>query len=457
MFKRGLIATAFLFLAIIAYTHSQGLRLAFFVFLPMLLIALLFFFEEDYRRLLPYGVFLWGAIFLVFFIRFPSFEKIVLGAGCVGMGFWVWSYHGAWKRKVAAKAGAREVALGELEALKQKHQSRLESLHHLEKQVAGLLDLFEIARDFNDCLSFETMAGIFSERVMPELAFTHLELILIEKKPDGEPSYRLFEVGTKEAKRDERREELTEREKRWVEDLKTAKTFLQDGCCWIFPLMVDGGLSACFVVEGAQADDLAKFEVLAAYMTLQVKKIRLYETVKELSIQDGLTGVFVRRHFLERFDEELKRSIKFNLPLTVLMLDIDHFKRYNDAHGHLAGDATLRQVASLLRESLRKVDIVARYGGEEFIIVTPETRGEIAAEVAERIRSNIARHNFKIYNDETRVTVSIGAASFPEDVHEWPWKIKEPELAAHLIAEADKALYRAKEEGRNRVVLFREL
>ncbi len=457
MYKRGLAATAFLFLTVVVYTHSQGLRVAFFVFLPMMLIAILFLFEQEYRRLLPFSFLLFLGVYGVFFIRVPSAEKITLGAGCVLAAAWVWNYHRLWQLKITHKTAGSETSFGELEALKQKHQSRLESLHHLEKQVAGLLDLFEIARDFNDCLSFETMAGIFSEKVMPELAFTRLELILVEKKTEGETVYRLFEVSGQDSRQEKFREVLNDQERRWVDELTASKTLLQEGGVWVFPLTTDGGLTACLAVEGAHADDLAKFEVLAAYMTLQVKKIRLYETVRELSIQDGLTGVFVRRHFMERFEEELKRSIKFNLPLAVLMLDIDHFKRYNDAHGHLAGDATLRQVASLLRESVRKVDIVARYGGEEFVIVTPETKGDVAAEVAERIRSNIARHNFKVFNVETRVTVSIGIAAFPEDVREWPSKIKESDLSTHLIVEADKSLYRAKEEGRNRVVLFREL
>ncbi len=230
---------------------------------------------------------------------------------------------------------------------------------------------------------------------------------------------------------------------------------LKLGDSWLFPLMSDGKLTACLVVHGANKDDLAKFEVLSAFMTLHVKKVDLYETVKELAIRDGLTGVFVRRHFVERFEEELRRSDKYGLPLAVLMLDIDHFKRYNDEYGHLAGDATLKQVASLLRESLRQVDIVARYGGEEFVMVLPETRWEGAVEVAERIRSSIARHNFKIYSQGTRVTVSIGVSLYPSGkVHMAGKNINE--TVETLIHAADKALYRAKEEGRNRVILNQE-
>jgi diguanylate cyclase (GGDEF)-like protein len=226
---------------------------------------------------------------------------------------------------------------------------------------------------------------------------------------------------------------------------------------WVFPLILEGEVNAILGVEGASSEDLVKFEVLVSHLVLQVKKIRLYETVKELSIVDGLTGVYVRRHFLERLDEELKRTIKYQLPLAVLMLDIDHFKRYNDEFGHLVGDATLKEVASLLRESLRKVDIVARYGGEEFIAVLPETHAEGAHEVAERIRSNIARHSFKVYDVETKVTVSIGISFFPSDIAGEKATSYYADLAFDLIRHADRALYRAKEEGRNRVFQYRDL
>jgi len=226
---------------------------------------------------------------------------------------------------------------------------------------------------------------------------------------------------------------------------------------WVFPISIEGAITALMTVEGGHPDDMVRFEVLVAHLVLQVKKIQLYETVKELSIIDGLTGMYVRRHFLERFDEELQRSLKYRLPLAVLMLDIDHFKRYNDEFGHLVGDATLKEVASLLRDNLRKVDIVARYGGEEFVAVLPETSGEAAREAAERIRSSIARHRFKVYDVEAKVTVSLGISLFPIDIPKKKRDLYYPDMGFDLIRHADKALYRAKEEGRNRVYRFQEL
>jgi diguanylate cyclase (GGDEF)-like protein len=226
---------------------------------------------------------------------------------------------------------------------------------------------------------------------------------------------------------------------------------------WIFPLVLEGHIAALMWVEGAHGEDLVRFEVLVAHLILQLKKIQLYETVKSLAIVDGLTGLYVRRYFLERFNEEVQRSIRFGLPLTVLMLDIDHFKRYNDEFGHLVGDATLKEVAAILRNNLRKVDVVARYGGEEFIAVLPETTGKAAVEVAERIRSSIARHRFRVYDVEAKATVSLGISLYPDDIPADKRKEFYPDLGFDLIRHADRALYRAKEEGRNRIYRYQEI
>jgi diguanylate cyclase (GGDEF)-like protein len=139
------------------------------------------------------------------------------------------------------------------------------------------------------------------------------------------------------------------------------------------------------------------------------------------------------------------------------MLDIDHFKRYNDDFGHLVGDATLKEVADLLKRNLRRVDLVGRYGGEEFIVAMPETRVANAAEVAERIRSSIARHDFQVYNVRTKVTVSQGITVFDGETVAQTERVDAKGIAAELIRKADEAMYRAKEEGRNRVCLHKDI
>jgi diguanylate cyclase (GGDEF)-like protein len=194
--------------------------------------------------------------------------------------------------------------------------------------------------------------------------------------------------------------------------------------------------------------------VLASQLALHIKKIKLYETVREISIIDGLTQVFVRRHFLERFQEELRRAFRYQFSLTVLMVDVDHFKSYNDKFGHLVGDQTLRQVAQLIRENVRRVDVIGRYGGEEFVIVAPEINLAKGLELAERIRSAVARKRFYLFDEETQVTVSMGLSSFPDDLKDSSTSEYSERCLTELIQKADQALYRAKEEGRNRVVKY---
>lgn len=455
MLKRSLKFAALLFLLVIVSAQSQELFLSFFVLFPLLLLSIFMILEDESPKMLQMAIGIIGIFYFYYVIHRPSPELAMLGGLTVLIGGLTFFYRRHWDQKVKTESHLCQNAAQALETLKVKYQSRLESLHHLEKQVAGLLDLFEIAKDFNDTMSLEGIAAILQERVQPELQFQKMYLVLAGESEQAALGRTLciLENGVDERPQPEL---LSEAKKRSIEKVRESKKLLQEDGSLTFPITIDGEIAAYLNVEGVQGDDLAKFEVLAAYLALQIKKVSLYETVRELSIQDGLTGVFVRRHFMERFEEELKRSMKYQLPLAVLMLDIDHFKRYNDTYGHLAGDATLKQVAELLRQSLRRVDIVARYGGEEFIIVTPETKKEAVMEVAERIRSNIARHNFRIYNDQTRVTVSMGVALFPNDVSHGAASPESTHLAQGLIQKADKALYRAKDEGRNRVVLYQE-
>lgn len=169
--------------------------------------------------------------------------------------------------------------------------------------------------------------------------------------------------------------------------------------------------------------------------TLRVKN----EELQRLSLTDGLTGLDNRRQLMQTLDAEVERSRRHDHRFAVVMLDVDHFKRYNDTHGHLAGDEVLTRVGALLRECTRGVDCSARYGGEEFVLVLPETGVDRAVEVAERIRARLATEDFA----NGRITLSAGVAQFPKD----------GETPETILSSADAALYRAKGEGRDRVVL----
>jgi diguanylate cyclase (GGDEF)-like protein len=162
------------------------------------------------------------------------------------------------------------------------------------------------------------------------------------------------------------------------------------------------------------------------------------EELERLSNTDALTGLFNRRHLMETLTREVQRATRTEEACTVLMIDVDHFKRFNDTYGHPAGDAVLARVAGILQESIRSIDIAGRYGGEEFLLLLSNTTMAGGLEVADRIRAKLATEAF----DGGRITVSVGAAQYPEGGRN----------AESLIMSADLALYQAKKEGRDRVV-----
>jgi diguanylate cyclase (GGDEF)-like protein len=164
--------------------------------------------------------------------------------------------------------------------------------------------------------------------------------------------------------------------------------------------------------------------------------------LEELSSRDGLTGLLNRREFDGRLSEEVQRAQRYTKPLSILLLDIDHFKNVNDRYGHQAGDEALISVADLIRLNARPMDVSCRYGGEELAMILPETDRSGAHILAERIRATVADARIATYRgDEIQVTVSIGIAAFPLD----------GDAVAGLISAADRALYIAKQEGRNLV------
>ncbi|MFY2559238.1 diguanylate cyclase [Corallococcus terminator] len=165
--------------------------------------------------------------------------------------------------------------------------------------------------------------------------------------------------------------------------------------------------------------------------------------LQRLSSTDGLTGVHNHRHFQERLREEFRRAQRYDDPLALILLDLDHFKQVNDRHGHTTGDGVLREVAATLQGSVRETDLVARYGGEEFAVLLPRTHLTGALSVAERVRRDLA--TLRVGPDGAlQVTASLGVSSFPHRT------VLSPE---QLLLTADEALYRAKDEGRDRICL----
>jgi diguanylate cyclase (GGDEF)-like protein len=195
------------------------------------------------------------------------------------------------------------------------------------------------------------------------------------------------------------------------------------------------------------ADEVGFLDSLAHHASLALENARLYEEVQMLSLTDATTALFNRRAFDLRLRDELERATRYQLPLALLMIDVDHFKLYNDTHGHPAGDKVLRALGDVLAGSeLRATDTAFRFGGEEFAVILPHTDAAAALNSAERVRAAVEQAAFPEGTDQPlgRVTISIGIATFPAQAGD----------ARDLVSRADLALYEAKRLGRNRVVSF---
>jgi len=206
----------------------------------------------------------------------------------------------------------------------------------------------------------------------------------------------------------------------------------------------------CLFLPAGRAATEQQLEILSAVagqLAIAVTNAKLYAFAKYNSFHDPLTGLGNRNLLETRLNEDISRAKRYGSHFSVAMIDVDHFKALNDRHGHLAGDQFLKDLAGLLKDKARKSDIVTRYGGEEFTIIMPSTTGDQAMIFLDRLRGIVARHQFPIEGKDghVRMTISIGVADT---------RHAEEESAKSILRQADKALYQAKKQGRDRVVLY---
>ncbi len=205
------------------------------------------------------------------------------------------------------------------------------------------------------------------------------------------------------------------------------------------------GLINAYRLDGEVFDE-SSYELLfsmASQVGMALENARLFEETKTLAITDGMTSLYNHRYFTERLNEEFERAQRYKRDISLIMIDIDFFKKYNDAHGHPKGDMVLKDFSETAKRVLRDSDVFARYGGEEFVIILVETASDVAVEVAEKLRKAVESKDFEGGESQPggRVTISLGVASYTDGM----------ESADYLVKKADNALYRAKEDGRNRV------
>ena len=221
---------------------------------------------------------------------------------------------------------------------------------------------------------------------------------------------------------------------------------LEPGPALFVPLRLrdhDNGYLAVYRRRGGRpflAEEVQAITLLAAWTTMTLENLRLSESVEKLAVTDDLTQVYNFRFLKTALRREIKRAGRFKQDLSIIMIDVDNLKGYNDRNGHLRGSFLLREMARVLAQQVRSWDLVAKYGGDEFTVILPQTAEEGALVAAERLRVAVEEHTFPL-TPRGSITISLGVASFPAAGH----------TANELIQFADRALYSAKQAGRNRV------
>ncbi len=218
----------------------------------------------------------------------------------------------------------------------------------------------------------------------------------------------------------------------------------------VVPLKTGDAVMGVIVVASSNEREFTpaegdRLQVIANQSSLAMQNALLHEELERLSVTDRLTELYNHGYLHQRLEEEVGRAARFGHELSLIMLDIDDFKEFNDRYGHPRGDRVLRAVSAIIRQNLRDIDVAARYGGEEFVVVLPETDSAGAMAVAERIRSSMEMYPFHQEEDDQVVhkTVSVGVATYPSDAN----------TQSRLVEAADKAMYIAKRGGKNRVAV----
>lgn len=218
------------------------------------------------------------------------------------------------------------------------------------------------------------------------------------------------------------------------------------------PLIVDNKINGVMLIGKREPGEfnekhLQMLTILGGQAAVTIANALLYKKIKNQAIFDYLTNLYNHRYFYQKLAEEHERSKRYNAIYSLIIMDIDNFKEFNDTYGHLVGDKVLKLVAMKIKENIRAVDIAARYGGEEFTILLPETYNKQAIVAAERIRTEIANAAIEVNNELLKITVSLGVSTYPHDSTD----------LTELLDRSDKALYFSKESGKNKVSNWSEI
>lgn len=337
----------------------------------------------------------------------------------------------------------------------------------LEKTVKELSVLYEVSQMISSTLEPDELYNIMLD-VVNTLGFNEFALLVFDdekQKLSVKTAYGFADNDKVKSLVFELGEGLSgiaaqKRQPLYIKDTSKEETYLhykgekqEEGSFFSIPLISHDRLMGVMNFTRPGIDSFSTNEIrllnsLANQIAIAMENTRLYAKTKELSVTDELTHIYNRRHFQNMLEMEWRRAKRFNRFISLLMIDVDHFKNYNDTYGHLEGDQVLKTIAQILADHVREVDTVARYGGEEFSIILTHTDAQDALQVAYKLCQRVAEHPFRdeSKNIDTPVTVSIGVATYPDDAVNME----------DLINHADIALYKAKHQGRNRVITYQE-
>ncbi len=308
----------------------------------------------------------------------------------------------------------------------------------LESQINQVTDVYDVTKLTSQAMSTESLCRTFLKAGLDRIPAQSIRWI------EWDPQQVMCVVRAEEAVLNYGK--LKEKDLALIQQAKAFASEIKSGIFWSLeePVSVwsilyrDDRPFGILAMEGLAKKYEAMFASIVNQLSLQLERVSLYQRVESLATVDALTGIFVRRHFLELAQKELERSKRQGLSCTLCMIDLDHFKQKNDTYGHLIGDVILREVAQLLKKNLRDIDLIGRYGGEELVLMFVETDLDQALPVIERLRQMVEIHAIQAYDELISQTVSMGITALHDE-----------DNLETFIDRADKALLRAKDKGRN--------
>lgn len=374
------------------------------------------------------------------------------------------AFHGRLQKKQSQIALLKEEYFEKANLLKDELQHEWEAIESLRLKITNYAHLKELTERLSLCLSLEETSSTLSVEVSKLFGHKDVTVILyLFHSTTGELGISSSQKGQMQVNLKAKKGDIFDQfvvktlHPLIVEDVQTDFRFDLDKMDMedkrqlhsliSTPLIVGEKTLGILRLDSAAAhqfstDDLRFLRTIADLTSIAIENAQLYERLETMAIKDGLTGLYLRRHMLERLGEEILREVRRGRELSFLMIDLDHFKQYNDSFGHMAGDIVLKAIAQILEEHFKKPgELVCRYGGEEFCVFLPDCPKSKALGLADGLRERIEAREIILRRQKTHVTVSIGVAAFPKDASG----------RDDLVFKADEALYQAKETGRNKV------